>query len=55
VITDNTNQFYRNVEASEFQFTNYGKLRSPTGKFRLIEHTTDMELFGVSFVNSGLE
>ena len=39
--------------AYEYRYTNNAVVNSTTGKFRLIEHATDMDLFGVSFVASG--
>ena len=50
---DSSRQYFRNVYAFEYIYRNYAVVNSTTGKFRLIEHPSDMDLFGVSFVASG--
>ncbi len=52
-VLDAKRQYFRNVYAYEYRYTNNAVVNSTTGKFRLIEHATDMDLFGVSFVASG--
>ncbi len=50
---DTTRQYFRNVYAFEYAYTNNAVVNSTTGKFRLIEHPSDMDLYGVTFVASG--
>jgi hypothetical protein len=46
-------QYFRQITAREFQYNKYAVVNSTSGKFRLIEHPSDMSLYGVSFVGSG--
>ena len=47
-------QYYRDVYVQEFKFTNYTAINQTSAKFRLIEYGPNLNLYGVSFVASGV-